>query len=118
MLYSGGFFGEQDKRVMEQVRSQTPEELATGSFVFEDRRLPEMLFRYRARNFPDSLSPEEHATWEEFRFQRITEPDFGAGYCMEDLQAEIEGLLGSGNLSGAQQALLEQLLYYADTLLA
>ncbi len=57
MLYSGGFFSEQDKRVMEQLRAQTPEALATGSFVFEDSRLPEMLFRYRARNYPGSLSP-------------------------------------------------------------
>ena len=60
MLYGGGFFSEQDKRVMEQVRNESPEELATRSFVFEDKRVPEMLFRYRARNFPDSLSPEEH----------------------------------------------------------
>jgi exodeoxyribonuclease-1 len=118
MLYGGGFFGAQDKQVMDQVRAQTPEELAAGSFVFEDQRLPEMLFRYRARNYPDSLSPEEHATWEEFRFQRITEPDFGASYCMEEFQAEIEGLLARDDLPGPQRVLMEQLLDYADTLLA
>ena len=118
MLYSGGFFSAPDKRVMEQVRATPPEELAAGHFVFEDRRLDEMLFRYRARNYPDSLSPEEHATWEEYRFQRLTEPEFGASYCMEEFQAEVEGLLGTGDLSGAQQRLMEQLLDYADTLLA
>ncbi len=118
MLYSGGFFSEQDKQVMEQLREQTPEELAAGSFVFEDSRLPEMLFRYRARNYPNSLAPEELAAWEEFRYHRLTEPLSGAGYCMEEFQAEIEELMASADLSGAQQALLEQLLDYADTLLA
>ncbi len=77
-----------------------------------------MLFRYRARNYPDSLSPEELAAWEEFRYHRLTEPQSGAGYCMEQFQAEIEALMASGDLSVAQQALLEQLLDYADTLLA
>jgi exodeoxyribonuclease-1 len=118
MLYGGGFFCEPDKRTMEQVRAQTPQELAGGTYIFEDKRLPEMLFRYRARNYPDSLSPEEYATWEEYRFQRLTEPDFGAGYCMEEFQADIEALSSGGELTAAQQALMEQLLEYADTLLA
>ncbi len=118
MLYSGGFFSEQDKRAMELLRTQTPEELAGGSFVFEDSRLPEMLFRYRARNYPDSLSPQEHAVWEEYRYQRLTEPQFGTGYSMEAFQAEIEALLASATLSEAQLALLGQLLDYADSLLA
>jgi exodeoxyribonuclease-1 len=118
MLYSGGFFGAQDKRVMDQVRVQTPRELAVGSFVFEDQRLSEMLFRYRARNYPDSLTPQEQADWEEFRFQRLTEPDSDASYCMEQFQAEIEELMAGGTLSEAQQTLLEQLLEYADSLLS
>ena len=118
MLYSGGFFSAQDKRVMESLRAQTPQELATGSYVFADSRLPEMLFRYRARNFPDSLSPQEHAVWEEYRYHRLTEPNFGAGYCMEEFQTEIETLVASASLSESQLAVLGKLLDYADSLLA
>ncbi|MCB1706332.1 MAG: exodeoxyribonuclease I [Halioglobus sp.] len=118
MLYSGGFFSDTDKRTMEQVKSKAPEQLAAATFVFEDKRLPEMLFRYRARNYPDSLSPEERAQWEEYRFQRLTEPEFGAGYCMEEFHEDIDSLLASGELAPAQQVLMEQLLEYADTLLA
>jgi exodeoxyribonuclease-1 len=77
-----------------------------------------MLFRYRARNFPDSLSPEEHAQWEEFRFLRLTEPDAGASICMEEFHALIEQLMSSGELSPARQALMQQLLDYGDSLLA
>jgi len=118
MLYGGGFFSAQDKRVMDQVREESPEELASASFVFEDKRLPEMLFRYRARNFPDSLSAQERAQWEEYRFQRLTDPEAGASICMEEFQALIEELLAAGDLPAEKQALLQQLLDYSDSLLA
>ncbi|MFT4519611.1 MAG: exodeoxyribonuclease-1 [Halioglobus sp.] len=118
MIYSGGFFSESDKRLMEQLRSLSPEELASSSFVFEDQRLPEMLFRYRARNFPESLSSDDKALWEEYRYQRLTEPDSGASICMEDFHAEIDTLTASGELSQAKLEILAQLLDYADTLLA
>lgn len=117
MLYSGGFFSAADKRLMDQVRDSAPEELANSSYPFEDSRLPEMLFRYRARNFPDSLSGEERAQWEEYRFQRLTEPGEGASLCMEDYQHMIEALVASGELSSEQCQLMEQLLEYGDSLL-
>ncbi|TXS91347.1 exodeoxyribonuclease I [Parahaliea maris] len=118
MLYSGGFFGEADKRAMARVREATPEALASQSFPFEDPRLPEMLFRYRARNFPESLSAEEMAQWEEFRFQRLTEPEAGGSLCMESYHEEIEQLLAAGDLSPAKEQVLHRLLEYGDSLLA
>jgi exodeoxyribonuclease I len=117
MLYGGGFFQEGDKRLMDQVRASSPEELATTSFPFEDTRLPEMLFRYRARNYPDSLTEEERGLWEEYRFQRLTEPDAGASICMEEYQELIQALVESGELSLPQCELMEQLLEYSDSLL-
>ena len=118
MLYSGGFFSQHDKKTMEQVRACSPDELAASSFPFEDSRLPEMLFRYRARNFPQSLSSDELAQWEEYRFQRLTEPEAGASICMEEFQATIEQLLASNTLEPSQQELMQQLQDYGDSLLA
>jgi exodeoxyribonuclease-1 len=117
MLYSGGFFSDHDKKVMQQVHECSPEQLAETSFAFEDSRLPEMLFRYRARNFPDSLAIAERAQWEEFRFQRLTEPDGGGSICMDEFHVLIEQLLASGELSATQQSLMQQLLDYGDSLL-
>ena len=118
MLYGGGFFSEHDRQVMADVRASGPAELASASFAFEDTRLPEMLFRYRARNYPQSLSPEERALWEEYRFARLTEPGAGASICMEEFQATIEELLASGTLGAAQRQLMLQLQEYGDSLLA
>jgi exodeoxyribonuclease-1 len=62
-LYGGGFFSDADRRLIEQVRAAEPADLAALRPPFEDPRLPEMLFRYRARNWPESLSREERAPW-------------------------------------------------------
>jgi exodeoxyribonuclease-1 len=118
MLYSGGFFSDADRRTMERVRASSPENLATATFPFEDARLPEMLFRYRARNYPDSLTGEERAQWEEYRFQRLTEPEAGGSLCMEEYQGMLEAMLGEESLAADQRTLLEQLLEYGDSLLA
>ena len=77
-----------------------------------------MLFRYRARNYPQTLSSQERAQWEEYRFARLTEPEAGASICMEEFQAVIEELLAAGDLAQGKQVLLQQLLEYADSLLA
>jgi exodeoxyribonuclease I len=118
MLYSGGFFSSADKREMTRVRAASPEQLSQESFSFEDRRLPEMLFRYRARNFPESLSAEEHAQWEEYRFQYLTDSEAGASICLEDYQSLIENLQSDSSLDVGKQTLLADLLEYGDQLLA
>tara|TARA_R110000823_G_scaffold295738_6_gene415692 strand:+ start:18516 stop:19976 length:1461 start_codon:yes stop_codon:yes gene_type:complete len=117
-LYSGGFFSDQDRRSMEAIRAARPEELASQSWVFEDQRLPEMLFRYRARNYPQTLSSEERAQWEEYRYQRLTDPAAGASICLEEFHTQIEALQADSSLSEDKRQVLEDLLLYADTLLA
>jgi exodeoxyribonuclease-1 len=70
-LIYDGFFSAQDKREQEAVRRSTEQDLATTNFIFADQRLNELLFRYRARNFPNSLSVEEQSQWQEFRYTRL-----------------------------------------------
>jgi exodeoxyribonuclease I len=77
-LYSGPFFSNADRQIMQRVLISRPEELAQQHFVFEDRRLPEMLFRYRARNYPDTLTRDEKADWNEYREYRLTSDEGGA----------------------------------------
>lgn len=75
MLYSGGFFSDVDRRLMQRVRSLPPESLGETAFDFQDPRLPEMLFRYRARNHPATLSVEEQQRWQVFCAARLTRAD-------------------------------------------
>ena len=70
-LYSGGFFSAEDRRKMDQLRTLSPDQLSSHAEVFDDKRLPEMLFRYRARNYPESLVEDEFERWEQFRNERF-----------------------------------------------
>jgi len=118
MLYSGGFFSDADRREMDRLRAATPEQLATESFVFDDARVPEMLFRYRARNFPASLNEAEQAQWEEYRFQYLTEPEAGAGITLDSFHETIQRLAADPALGDEKQRVLASLLEYGDMLLA
>ena len=69
-LYDG-FIGDGDKRLCAQVRATPPHLLAKAQYAFRDGRLPELLFRYRARNWPDSLLPSERERWDEARRRRL-----------------------------------------------
>ena len=60
-----GFLGDADRRLLREVRRTPPERLGAQAFAFRDARCGELLFRYRARNWPESLAPDEHARWTE-----------------------------------------------------
>ena len=69
-LYDG-FIDDADKRLLAQVRGTPPHLLAKAQYAFRDARLPELLFRYRARNWPDSLLPTERPRWDAYRRERL-----------------------------------------------
>jgi exodeoxyribonuclease I len=116
MLYQG-FFNEQDKKLMQQVRHSSPEDLARKHFPFADARLPALLFRYRARNFPQSLNDEEKHRWRDFCQKRLTDPAAGASMVLEQLQQEVARLSVESTTSDAQKLLLGGLKGYAEGLL-
>ncbi|MGN6525345.1 MAG: exodeoxyribonuclease I [Burkholderiaceae bacterium] len=74
----GGFVGNDDRRKLERLRRMSGEQLAGQRTAFEDGRLEELLFRYRARNFPDTLSADEHARWIDHCAARLHEGAGGA----------------------------------------
>ncbi len=69
-LYDG-FIGDGDKRLFRDIRTTPPQALAARTFGFKDPRLAELLFRYRARNWPDTLSIDERTRWDDYRRLRL-----------------------------------------------
>ena len=79
MIYSGGFFSSADRNLMNKIISLSPADLRGHLWSFQDKRLPLMLFRYRARNFPDTLNQKEQDIWNKDRKARLVEtedPDY------------------------------------------
>ncbi|MFZ6750790.1 exodeoxyribonuclease I [Undibacterium sp. Ren11W] len=72
----GGFVGNNDRRTLTDLRAMKPEELASTRPQFQDARLAELLFRYRARNFPATLSSQETQRWQRHIAARLLD---GAG---------------------------------------
>ncbi|WP_226877006.1 exodeoxyribonuclease I [Microbulbifer hainanensis] len=116
-LYDG-FLNDADRDLCRDlqraVAERGPEALA-GQVPFADKRLPELLFRLRARNFPETLSAEEQQRWQEWRYRRLTDPQAGASITLEPYFEEIAALRAQ---YPDKSALLDQLEAWGDGLLA
>jgi exodeoxyribonuclease-1 len=111
MLYDG-FFDWPDKNLFPAIREATPDALAQRSWVFKDKRLPELLFRYRARNYPDSLSPDEQNQWRAHCQHQLTDSEFN----LAAFDAEFAAVTADPDLSEQQQSALADLSRYRDEL--
>ena len=76
-LYSSGFASANDKVQFAKIRESNPQELKnlaeSGALHFDDPQFSEMLLRYRARNWPETLSPEDAAHWKALCRRRLME---------------------------------------------
>ncbi|MGV3003420.1 exodeoxyribonuclease I [Vibrio sp. E150_018] len=61
-LYSG-FFSPADKATIDIIRETEPEKLAGLDLSVKDARIEPLLFRYRARHFPWTLTEAEQQKW-------------------------------------------------------
>ncbi|MEZ9820945.1 exodeoxyribonuclease I [Shewanella sp. 10N.286.45.A1] len=102
-LYSGGFFSHADKAKMEMIRNTKPINLAALELTFDDERLPEMLFRYRARNYPETLNDSELLRWREFCQPRLNDPDY---------MIRLENIIEETEQNESKQKLLQALCHY------
>ncbi|MFI8373862.1 exodeoxyribonuclease I [Pseudomonas helleri] len=109
-LYDG-FLGERDRQLCERVRLSDPEQLGKDAWPFDDARLPELLFRYRARNFPHTLSEQEQQRWQVFCQQRLTDPVKGAPLTLDGFMKAAQEL--SRSATPAQLKLLDEWQRYA-----
>ncbi len=107
----GGFVNNTDRRRLNQLRDLSPAELAHARIGFDDDRLEEIVFRYRARNFADTLSPEDTERWEAHRVARLLEGEGGARN-VDALFSGIDVLAETADEKG--QAVLEALYEYAE----
>ena len=89
-LYAG-FVGNQDRYRLHELRALSGEALARAKGSFDDPRLQELLWRYRARNFPQTLDEADQARWEAHRAARLFEGAGGAR-TVEQLFTEIDQL--------------------------
>jgi exodeoxyribonuclease-1 len=93
-LYSG-FLRDTDKARCAKVRAAAPEQLAQHEGRFEDPRYNELLFRYRARNFPETLDEQGRAHWAHYREHKLLRDTGLASITLPQYQARLAELAAS-----------------------
>jgi exodeoxyribonuclease-1 len=111
----GGFIGNEDRRTLNRVRVTAPEQLAEraaqGKLAFQDGRLDELVFRWRARNFPATLSADEAERWQGHLAARLHEGEGGA----QTLAAFMERIDQLGEAADERgEEILSALYEYAE----
>ena len=109
----GAFVGNEDRRTLERLRALPAAQLATRHPALHDPRLEELLFRYRARNFEDTLDAEERERWGRHRAERLHEGR-GGGTTLAAYFDRLDALAESADERA--QGLLEALYDYAESI--
>jgi len=115
-LYSG-FLPDADKRLLSEIRGTPPDQLAQRELPFRDPRYPELLFRYRARNWPETLSLDEQARWQTFCRERLTKSTPLTNLTLDDYFARIAALRADDTRQDKLD-LLDQLQAWGEMLAA
>jgi len=78
--------------------------------------LKKLLFRYRARNYPNTLTADEMTKWQYHRQARLTDPDFHGSITLENYMMRLESLAHEHSDNPEKQAILRALYQYAENL--
>jgi len=110
----GGFVGDADRLRLLELRQRPPGDPAWTRTQFEDPRLSELVWRYRARSFPDLLSADEQARWRAHCQARLLH-GLGGALTLERQMARIDELAEQAGERGDEraEAILGELHDYA-----
>ena len=109
MLYDG-FIQAHDRKICDQVLHAEPEQLAAFADQFNDVRLPELLFRYRARNWPETLNQQEKLQWQSFCQVRLQDEENRIGINLKSFGQKLAALSVDPSLDDNKRAIVDTLL--------
>jgi exodeoxyribonuclease I len=87
----GGLVQDADRRRLQQLRARADADWAARLPDFDDERLDEVAFRYRARNHPASLDDDDQERWAMHRIARLVDGEGGAR-TLEAFMAQLDAL--------------------------
>lgn len=80
--------------------------------------MPELLFRYRARNWPETLSAEVVLRWEQFHHHRLRDADGGGSITVAEYHERIALLRGEREGDTDAQRILDEMEWWGKDLFA
>jgi exodeoxyribonuclease I len=115
-IYSGGFFRDEDKDAMdgihEMIATIGPARARPQAYAlpFVDERLPQLVRRLFARNWPETLSAAEKARWRSFCAGRLLCPRIEGAADLAGFDKTVQSLLASMDTPPEDKAILLQLI--------
>ena len=97
---------------MNRIIKCNPQEIAKLSPAFEDSRLPEMFFRYKARNYHDQLSLNEQDEWQEYRRNKLNDLQSSQGLGFAEFDHLIAEIRQRENISENDNTILNEIETY------
>ncbi len=112
-LYTGAFFGQEDKERFRKIREASPSALAELGGYFKDPRCEAMLFRYRARNYPETLNKFESEDWQAHIKQRLHNDDapWLSASKFDQIMKEVDWTAGEESLRQSLEKYAQHILH-------
>ncbi len=110
-LYNG-FFSDADRATMKIIQQTEPQNLPALDLTFQDPRLEALLFRFRARNYPNTLNNSEQQRWLQHR-REVLSPER-----VQDYVLQLEQFYNQYEDDKEKLALLKALFEYAKGLVS
>jgi exodeoxyribonuclease-1 len=112
-----GFFRDRDQQKFAMVRNAAPQDkMEMLKLGFDDKRAPQLIWRYICRNWPETLTGNDKDKWKMFCLERLSTPPNDIIPDLEDY-GELEKMLKEGTIEEDKRPVVQQLIAYRDELL-
>lgn len=111
-----GFTSRNDKQLFEVIHETKPDNLGDLQLDFEDDKFTMMFFRYRARNWPETLESQELDTWRTYCKDKIMNGEDQPSIDAQDFMLTLESLVHEHEGDDNKLSILKSLYHYAQNL--
>ncbi|WP_337842081.1 exodeoxyribonuclease I [Rheinheimera sp.] len=114
-LYNG-FVSDSDRKLMLQLHQMSAEQLAATPVLFSEDRLNQLLFLFRARNYPSTLTYQEQQRWQRYRADKLQQGLDKPNLTFEEFGLQLENLAHEVGDDQKKMGILKALYQYAQSL--
>lgn len=115
-LYTRGFASSADKQMNTRIRQMEPEQLAGLDSALISEQTQAQLFRYRARNYPNTLNADELEKWQRHRHMRFSDTEKPTSLSAQEYQQTIVELSMKYANNPKKMGVLQALERYLNSL--
>ena len=119
-IYSGGFFKDEDKALFEEIHKTLAEEDPAEArpkllgLQFLDTRISQMLRRFFARNYPETLGPKDQERWNSFCASRLLYPPLSEATDLAGFSKQLVQMMESSETPARDKIVLKALADYKE----